>query len=202
MNQETPDDARTMLDLINDQQRRINRDEQRPVVWLYAIWALAWAVGYLGLYLASLGMLAAIAAGMVFAVLIAGSIAASAVLGSRIGRGVKGASRFAGMVYGISWSFCSVAFALLGIGLLGQGMPGGLAVIYFPSAYALMCGTIYLGGAAIWADRLQFAVGAALLSVGAAAPFLGSGANLLAMSIAGLVIFGSGALIAGRRMPR
>ena len=195
MNENLSGDAREMLDLIDGQRRRVDRGHRIPVVWLYTVWAVAWLVGFLALYLAQLGVLPPVVAGILFAVLIVASIVASAVIGSRIGRGVRGESQFSGTVYGVSWSVCSVAFALVGIGLIAQGMPGELAGIYFPSAYALMCGTLYLAGAAIWGDRLQLGLGIALLVVGSVAPFLGLGPNLLLMAIAGGVVFGAGAIV-------
>ncbi|WP_349863887.1 hypothetical protein [Leifsonia sp. WHRI 6310E] len=200
MNDDNSGDAREMLDLIDGQQRRVDRGLRLPVVWLYSIWAFAWLVGFLALYLAVLGVFDPVAAGIVFAVLIVASIVASAVIGSRIGRGLRGQSQFAGTVYGISWSVCSIAFALLGTGLLAQGMPDDLAGIYFPSAYALMCGTLYLGGAALWHDTVQLVLGLALLVVGAVVPFLGLGPNLLVLAIAAAVIFGSGAVITARSL--
>ena len=200
MNDDNSGDAREMLDLIDGQQRRVDRGLRLPVVWLYSIWAFAWLVGFLALYLAVLGVFDPVAAGIVFAVLIVASIVASAVIGSRIGRGLRGQSQFAGTVYGISWSVCSIAFALLGTGLLAQGMPDDLAGIYFPSAYALMCGTLYLGGAALWHDTVQPVLGLALLVVGAVVPFLGLGPNLLVLAIAAAVIFGSGAVVTARSL--
>ncbi|GAA0412879.1 hypothetical protein [Leifsonia naganoensis] len=200
MNDDNSGDAREMLDLIDGQQRRVDRGLRLPVVWLYSIWAFAWLVGFLALYLAVLGVFDPVAAGIVFAVLIVASIVASAVIGSRIGRGLRGQSQFAGTVYGISWSVCSIAFALLGIGLLAQGMPDDLAGIYFPSAYAMMCGTLYLGGAALWHDTVQLVLGLALLVVGAVVPFLGLGPNLLVLAIAAAVIFGSGAVVTARSL--
>lgn len=202
MNEKTSGDAREMLDLIDGQQRRVDRETRLPVVWLYAVWAFAWLVGFLALYLAVLGVFAPVPAGIVFGVLIVGSIVASGIIGSRIGRGLRGQSQFAGTVYGISWSVCSVAFALLGIGLVSQGMSGDLAGLFFPSAYALMCGTLYLAGAALWHDKVQLALGIALLVVGGLAPFLGLGPNLLVMAIAGLVIYGTGAIVTLRSVRR
>ncbi|GAA1449243.1 hypothetical protein [Leifsonia poae] len=202
MNEKPSGDAREMLDLIDGQQRRVDRETRLPVVWLYAVWAFAWLVGFLALYLAVLGVFAPVPAGIVFGVLIVGSIVASGIIGSRIGRGLRGQSQFAGTVYGISWSVCSVAFALLGIGLVSQGMSGDLAGLFFPSAYALMCGTLYLAGAALWHDKVQLALGIALLVVGGLAPFLGLGPNLLVMAIAGLVIYGTGAIVTLRSVRR
>lgn len=202
MNDKSPSDAQEMLDLIDGQQRRVDRELRLPVVWLYAIWAFAWLVGFLALYLAQLDVVGPAPAGIVFGVLIAGSIVASAIIGSRIGRGVRGQSQFAGTVYGISWSLCSVAFALVGIGMISQGLSGDLAGLYFPSAYALMCGTLYLAGAAVWHDRLQLGLGVALLLVGGVAPFLGLGVNLLVMAVAGGIIFGIGAIVSVRTLRR
>src|SRR3954471_13297826 len=202
MNETTPGDARSMMDVIDEQQRRVDRDLQAPTIWLYAIWGAAWLLGYLALYLAFLGSLSGMAAGIIFAALIVGSIVASAIVGSRIGRGLRGDSAFAGTVYGVSWTACSIAFALLGIGLIAQGLPDDLIGIYFPSAYALMCGALYLSGAALWGDRLQLVLGALLLLVGGLVPFLGYGPNLLAMAIAGGVLFGGGAIVSARRLPR
>jgi hypothetical protein len=202
MNEKTSGDAREMLDLIDGQQRRVDRENRLPVVWLYAIWAFAWLAGFLALYLAQFDILAPVLAGTVFGVLIVGSIVASALIGSRIGRGLRGQSQFAGAVYGISWTLCSVAFALLGIGLISQGMPGDLAGIFFPSAYALMCGTLYLAGAALYHDRVQLVLGIALLVLGAVAPFLGLGPNLLVMAIGGGVIYGTGAIVTLRSVRR
>jgi hypothetical protein len=202
MNEKTSGDAREMLDLIDGQQRRVDRENRIPVVWLYAIWAFAWLVGFLALYLAQLDIIGPVPAGIVFGVLIVGSIVASAVIGSRIGRGLRGQSQFAGAVYGISWTLCSVAFALLGIGLISQGMPGDLAGIFFPSAYALMCGTLYLAGAALYHDRVQLVLGIALLVLGAVAPFLGLGPNLLVMAIGGGAIYGTGAIATLRSVRR
>jgi hypothetical protein len=202
MNDHSTGDAREMLDLIDGQQRRVDRDFRTPVAWLYAIWAVSWLVGYLALWLASFGALDPVAAGIIFAALIVGSIVTSGIVGSRIGRGLRGQSQFAGTVYGLSWSFCSIAFALLGGGLLAQGMPDVLAGVYYPSAYALMCGTLYLGGAALWNDRVQLVLGLALLVVGSAVPFLGFGPNLLALAIAAPLIFGAGAIVTVRSLRR
>jgi hypothetical protein len=202
MNEKTSGDAQEMLDLIDGQQRRVDRENRLPVVWLYAIWAFAWLVGFLALYLAQFDIIAPVPAGIVFGVLIVGSIVASAVIGSRIGRGLRGQSQFSGAVYGISWMLCSIAFALLGIGLVSQGMSGDLAGLFFPSAYALMCGTLYLAGAALYHDRLQLVLGIALLVVGGVTPFLGLGPNLLVMAVGGGVIYGTGAIATLRTVRR
>jgi hypothetical protein len=126
-----------------------------------------------------------VVAGVGFGVLIIASIAASAVLGSRINRGVRGESNFPGIVYGLSWSIAGAAFAAVGVGLISNGMSQQLASIYFPSAYALMVGLLYLAGAALWREKTQLVLGIILLIVGSIAPFFGAPTNNLVMALAG-----------------
>ena len=65
-----------------------------------------------------------------------------------------------------------------------------------------MCGTIYLGGAALWRDRVQLVLGIALLVVSAVAPFAGQPANMLVMSLAGGSLFLAGAVASVVRLSR
>jgi hypothetical protein len=76
-----------------------------------------------------------------------------------------------------------------------NGLSGELTSLYFPSAYALMCGALYLGGAAIWQDKTQLVIGAVLLALGGAAPFAGAPWNLLLMAVVGGGAFLVGALV-------
>jgi hypothetical protein len=106
------------------------------------------------------------------------------------------------MVYGLSWSLCGTAFAFLGVGLISNGLSFDLASLYFPSAYALMCGAIYLGGAALWRDRGQLIVGIALLAIGAAAPFFGAPGNNLFLALAAGVTFLAASVVTRSRQSR
>lgn len=191
------DDPRAMLELISAQQKRVDRALIAPVPWLYGIWGAAWLLGFLALWSAYPGgnpwfEIPMTIAAPVFVVLLVGSIVASGIIGSRINRGVRGGSSFSGAVYGISWSLCGIAFAGLGMGLIANGMSTELAGIFFPAAYALMCGTLYLAGAALWRDTVQLVIGVALLALGALSPFAGSPGNNLVMAV-----FGGGAFLAG-----
>lgn len=192
---EPHDDAAEMLALITTQQRKVDQLMLRPIPWMLGIWGAAWLVGFLLLWSAypdgnPLFTIPMAVAAPVFALLIAGAIAASAIIGARLSRGVKGESNFAGAVYGISWSLCGIAFAALGVGLIANGLSQELASIYFPSAFSLMCGTLYLAGAALWRQVSQLVLGIIMLVVGAVAPFFGAPTNNLVMAI-----FGGGALL-------
>jgi hypothetical protein len=181
-----PLDPAAMLALVEKQQRAVDLAYLRPVCVLYAIWGIAWVVGFLLLWLAattewiSLPLARGIFGGLIIA-----SIVVSAVVGIRIGRGIRGASDFQGAVYGMSWTLLGIAFAALGVGLLQNGMSSELAALYFPSAYALMAGALYLSGAALWNERSQLTLGIILLAVGAVAPFFGGPANNLVMAFGG-----------------
>ncbi|MCY7325938.1 MAG: hypothetical protein LH605_07400, partial [Microbacteriaceae bacterium] len=119
-------DPATMLAILTEQQRRVDRALLAPVPWLYVIWGVSWLVGYFLLWSTWDGAnpwfrVPVALAAPTFAVLIIGSIVSSAVIGSRINRGVRGISDFAGMVYGLSWSVCGFAFFALGAGLVFNG---------------------------------------------------------------------------------
>ncbi|WP_167040701.1 hypothetical protein [Salinibacterium sp. ZJ454] len=181
-----PLDPAAMLALLERQQRAVGLAYLKPVTVLYAVWGVAWLVGFLLLWLAdALGLLPLPVAGAIFGALIVCSIVASALVGIRMGRGIRGTSNFQGAVYGISWSLLGGAFAVLGMGLLQNGMSQELAALYFPSAYALMAGAMYLTGAALWNERSQLVLGIVLLVIGALSPFFGNPNNNLVMAIGG-----------------
>jgi len=202
----TPEPA-VMLALLEEQQRKVDAAMVSPVPWLYGIWGTAWLVGFLMLWSAWPGgnpwmRVPALVAGGVFAVLTLGAILSSAVIGMRINRGVRGTSDFQGAVYGASWSLCGCAFAALGGGLIANGMSWELASVYYPSAYGLMVGTLYLGGAALWRDKGQLVIGIALLVVASVAPFFGQPANNLVMAVAGGGTFLVGAAVVRAQLHR
>lgn len=179
-------DPAQALALAERQQRAVSLSYVRPVLWLYLVWGFAWLVGFLALWLGYVSpWLPLWSAGVIFAVLIAGSITVSALVGMRLGRGVQGPSNFGVNIYGVSWSLFGIAFAALGIGLMFNGMSGELASLYFPSIYALMAGVMYVLGAALWYERSQLALGILLLAVGSVTPFFGAPTNNLVMAICG-----------------
>ncbi len=179
-----------MLRLVRNQQRDVERKQLSPIPWMLGVWGVAWTIGFLLLWSAWPGgnpwfSVSGGVAATTFGILIAVAVAVSAILGVRIGRGVKGTSNFAGAVYGISWSLCGAAFTAVGVALLRNGMSSELASLYFPSAFALMAGTLYLAGAALWRNVSQLVLGIMLLFVGAVAPFFGNPTNNLVFGIVG-----------------
>lgn len=212
MTSRTPDDEQPldpagMLDVLERQQRAVDHAWMRPVAGLYSIWGAAWLGGFLLLWSAS-GAVAeqvrvpAVAAGIGFAALVVAAVVGSAVLGARMGRGVRGPSQFQGAVYGLSWPLTGAAFGAVGYGLLANGMPRDLFSLYYPAAFALMAGTLYIAGAALWSDRSQLVLGIAILVVGSSAPFFGTPTNYLVMALGGGGAFLIAALVFAMRLRR
>lgn len=194
---DVPLDPAAMLALAEHQRRAVDLSYTKPVAWMLAVWGVAWLVGFTVLWSGYEGgnpwfTLALPTAGIIFGVLIVVSIVVSAVVGTRIGKGVRGASDFQGAVYGMSWTLSGFAFAAVGVGLISNGLSPELASLYFPSAYALMAGVMYLAGAALWNERSQLILGILLLLVGSIGPFFGAPTNNLVMAIGG----GGGFLVA------
>jgi len=183
----TPAEA---MALLRTQERRVDSALLAPVPWLYGIWGVAWLGGFLLLWSAWPGgnpwfRVPGAVAATGFAALLIASFVASAIVGARINAGVRGASDFPGAVYGISWTLCAIAFAVLGSGLIVNGLSPELASLYYPSAYALMAGTLYLAGAALWREPSQLVLGVVLLVVGSVAPFVGQPENNLVLALGG-----------------
>lgn len=187
---EAPLDLDQMLALVEEQRRAVAATHLRPLVPLYSIWALAWFVGYLMLWSGFDGgnpwfRINTPIAAWTFAILIGASVLASIVISARIGRGVRGVSSFQGSVYGWGWGGLFISLGALGTAISMQADPA-ISALYFPSAYAIMAGAMYLFGAAVWRDQGQLILGIVLLAAGAIAPFLGTPTNYLVMAGAGL----------------
>jgi hypothetical protein len=196
---DAPLDPAAMLALSERQLGRMDAIATRPVAVMLGTWGIAWLAGFFVLWSgypqshSPLSIPLPLAA-VIFSVLIVAAIVLSAIVGARIGRGTRGASRFSGLIYGITWPIAGAAVALLGVGLSHNGMPADLTLIYYPAAYSLMVGLLYLAGAALWRAPVQLILGVWILAVGTAAPFAGAPGNLLVMSIAGGGGFALGAI--------
>jgi hypothetical protein len=184
---DAPLDPAAMLALSQREQYRVDTIATGSVVWMIAVWGIAWFVGFLVLWASKtdvVGIPDALA-GTIFGALIIGAMGASWILGARISRGIKRSSSFVGIVYGLSWPIAGTAVGLLGVALQYNGMPSSLSFVFYPAAYSLMVGLLYISGAAIWQSPAQFILGMWILIVGIAAPFAGYPTNLLVMALAG-----------------
>ncbi|MET1052938.1 MAG: hypothetical protein ABWX65_09895 [Mycetocola sp.] len=204
-------DPAAMLELMHAQQRSVTTQMGSFVSVITATWGIAWLVGFLLLWLIE-GAEPAFAipipvAATGFGILVAVAIVISIVFGVRNTRGVKSspASAFTGAVYGSTWSVSMIALYVLGAGLVVNGMPPEVATIYFPSAYVLMTGVLFMVSGAIWHAVPALISGIWLVVVAVVAPFFQYPTHYLVLALAGggaFIALAIGAEIHARRVRR
>jgi len=184
-------DPAAMMALLTKQQLSVHY-QQAAFVWVIElVWGLAWGLGFLALWLidgAKPGFsLPLPVAAVIFAVLLAGAIATSIVLGVRSGKGVRASrtSAYQGTVYGITWSVAMVALWLFAMGLQANGMSGELTAIFYPSAYVLMTGVLFFVSAALYQAKPMVFIGGWIVLIAVIAPFFGYPNHYLFLAIAG-----------------
>jgi len=184
-----------MLALASNQQRSMEGQVASFVPALVTMWGVVWLVGFGALWLID-GLRPSFAlplpvAVTIFVVLLVVAIVVSAVLGSRSGRGIRGdtASAFSGIVYGCTWTFGSLAIFVFAQGLFANGMDKDLANIFYPVAFVLFAGIMYIVGAAIWQAVPMLVLGVWTVIVAVIAPFFGYPTHYLVLAIGGGVGF-------------
>lgn len=199
---DAPHDAAAMLDLVRSQQDRVTRQLAAEVPLILLAWGIAWFVGFGLLWLidgakpaASVPLPLAV---IVFIVLMAGALVATAILGIRSGRGIRASAgaAFTGAVYGWSWTIAFIAMFVFGTALVRNGMPPEVANIYYPTASTLLVGLLYFVGGGIWHAKPLLWLGGWIIVVALVAPFFGYPTHYLVFSIAGGGVFLVGALVA------
>lgn len=184
-----------MLALLDDQQRAVEGQIASFVPAIVAAWGVVWLFGFGSLWLID-GLAPAFSlplpvAVTIFVVLLAAAIALSAVLGIRSSRGIRGdsADAYTGAVYGITWMIGSIAIIGLAQGLRVNGMSQDLANIYYPVAFVLFSGVMYVISAAIWRATPMLILGVWTIIVGIAAPFFGYPTHYLVLALGGGIGF-------------
>ena len=184
-----PLDPAAMLALVEDQRRSVVGQIASFVPAVLTAWGVVWLVGFGSLWLID-GLAPAFAlplplAVSIFAALLAAAIAVSAVLGARSGRGRRGnsAEAFSGIVYGATWAVGGIAVVGFGQGLSFNGMPAGLAAAFYPVAYALFAGIMYIMSAALWRAVPMLILGLWTVMVAVAAPFFGTPTHYLVLAL-------------------
>jgi len=183
----SPDEA---LALIREQQRTVAERQLGGVPWILGMWAVSWGVGFFALWSGYEGgnpwfQIPLGVAALIFGVLLVTAIAVSAIIGIRIGRGVRGASGFGAAIYGVSWSVSSLAVYLIGVALVRAGADASVTSLFYPAIFALVAGLLYLMGAAVWRSMDQLVLGAIIIVTAVVAPFFGAPTNNLVMAVLG-----------------
>lgn len=192
-------DPAEMLALVEDQKRSVRGQLAGFVPVIVTAWGLTWLFGFGCLWLIdglapafSLPPPVAIA---IFVVLLVGAVALSAVLGMRSGRGMRGSSAeaFTGIVYGCTWTVGSLAIVGFAQGLIYNGMSPELANVFYPIAFVIFAGIMYILSAALWHAVPMLILGVWMLVVAVVAPFFGTPTHYLVLALGG----GLGFLVLG-----
>jgi len=194
MSNEDPDaraDAERMFALMQSQRRSTQSRLMRGYAVLLVVWAAAWAIGFSALWfgrdIGGVDLLSAPVAWIVFGVCMVTAIVWSIVTGVRSGAGIRGRSRYQGMLYGWSWTISMVGAWLLLVGLQRAGLPAHLAALLYPGMFVLIVGVLYLAGGALWRAPVQYALGIVMIAVVVVATFAGAPYHYLVYAIAGPV---------------
>ena len=177
-----------LLELIRTQHEGAARDLYVAPARILASWGVAWTLGFGAFYFASSRarwhFLPLWAAAVVLVTLSAVAVAVVVTQMAR-GRGVQGPSRTAGARYGWSWLLAFAGVSALNIGLSQHGLPASLAPLLWPGSAAVVAGVLYLAGGVLFADRVQYGLGAWMLAVGAGSVQAGWPANFAVLALAG-----------------
>jgi hypothetical protein len=184
------------LALIELQQREVTRRLWVNVPMFYGPWGAAYLLGFGAIYLtyptAAPFRLPGAVAAVILGVSFAAAVVTSVVTGTRAGRGVRGPSRAAGAMYGLSWTLGFAALTAVNLGVTRAGLPDDAATLLWSGSSLLLVGVLYLAGGALWQDRFQYGLGVWMLVSGAASVLAGVPGNFAVVSLAG----GGGLLLA------
>lgn len=194
--EEAPLDLAASAALIESQRARVAAETDVDARLLFAVWGVAWLIGFGALYAAAidppLGAVRAGVAGGLFGALLVAAMVITAVHIARQSRGVSGVSARAGAMYGWGWGLSFVGVGALGSALASAGASGEVMQLVMTVVPALLVGALYMVGAALVCSRSQFALGAWITVVTIVGAVVGAPGLLAVMSVAG----GGGMLVA------
>ena len=157
---------------------------------MLVIWGVTWLIGYLCLWLSSTsrgGEPAAWAYAVFFGLLTAAAVT-STVAGVRASKrdGVVGPSALAAALFGWSWF---VAFgggmAMAGFLVGGYSLSGPVVAVLYNSLAALIVGSLYMAGAAVFKEPPMFVIGVVFVALGVVGAVVGVPTGYLIMGLAG-----------------
>jgi hypothetical protein len=184
------------LALIEQQQELVQRQLMVNPMVFYGPWGAAYLLGFGSIFLTYPtvlpwqlpGVLAAVVAGVLFAV----ATFSSVVTGVRAGRGMRGPSQAAGAMYGWSWTLGFCALTVVNVGVNRLGLPDDAVTLLWSGSSFVLVGVLYLAGGALWQDKFQYGLGVWMLVSGAGSVLAGVPGNFAVVSLAG----GGGLLLA------
>lgn len=200
-----PLSAEASMELIERERRTVGRRLGVNPVPIFAVWGVAFVVGWGACYLAAPGgprVLAVWVAVATVVALFAVAVAVPIVLGVRAGRGVRGPSRMVAAMYGWSWALGFGALAAVNSGLARQGLANDTMSMLWSGTALLVTGLIYLAGGMLWRDLVHYALGVWMLIAAAGSVFAGMPGDFLVLAFGGgggLLLCAVISLVLGKR---
>lgn len=172
-------DPAEMFAVMQSTRRSTQSKLTRGYASMLFVWAGAWLFGFGALWfgtgIGGVDLLPAVAAWIIFGVLIAAAIAWSIIVGIRsASSGIHGRSQLQGTLYGYSWTISMVAAWLIIVGLQKAGLSQELANVLYPALFVLLVGVLYLAGGALWRSPAQYILGIVMIIVAIVATFVGT----------------------------
>ncbi len=172
--------------IIAEQERTVRSTMTVDDRLVYAVWGVAWGVGYLAMFLdAGTEGQPGVAGAITFGVLLAAAIAATIWHIEGRTRGTGGPESRNNWMLGAAWpiSFIGAGFTAGAIG--AAGIEGPATGIVFNAIPCLVVACLYMGTGAALNDRRQFLLGGWIAILVAGASHLGTPDLYLAMSVLG-----------------
>jgi len=205
MNTTQSSDPQQMLDLIDETRRTTVGRLTRRYTLLLVVWAVAWALGFLALWVTedvgAHSLLSPVAGWIVFAAAMLLAFTWSAVAGiAAAGDGIRGRSQLQGALYGFSWTIVMLCAFLLMWALQNNGLSAELAALLYPAVYVFLVGALYLSGGALWRGVPMYVLGVVLIITAVAATFAGVPTHYLVYAVVGplAMLLVAGLMLAGK----
>lgn len=190
-----PLDPQAALALIDQQHDAVRARDVNTQALLFAIWGLAYLIGFGALTLRPSTTAQGGWQVIVFGCAMLIGIAASFGLGSRFGSGVRGPSRTSGVMVGLTWMFAFVAAGFIARAVFESGIPDDQAFMIVSGVSVLLVGALYTAFGAMRNDVPFFLLGVWFLVVDAIAMLVGTPTYLTIMALLGGGGFLVGAVI-------
>lgn len=177
--------------LIADQRARVATALDPDGRLLFGAWGIAWLLGF-GIQWASWprdgGPVLDVPDGVAPAVFGGALMTAMVITAVHLARrsvGVRGTSARQGAMYGWAWFLGFAGIMVLGLMTHRLGAEPDVVSLVMTVSSALLVGTLYMAGGAVWGDRTQWALGAWICVVTVVGALAGVPALHLVMALAG-----------------
>lgn len=185
---DAPLDPQLVAQIVADQRARVRSAIDVEARVLFGAWGVAWLLGFGALWVAQSQAAPPFDEGVALAAFAVLLLAAGAVTAWHLAvrtRGVHGTSAVQGAMYGWTWCVAFLGVFTLPQALERAGASGDVQTTVMTVVPALVVGALYMAGGAMWGDRTQFTLGAAIGVVTAVAALVGLPHMLGVMAVAG-----------------